>query len=261
MKRLSCPARRDRIIPLDRRGHGRLAEGEAAVVGWDAAVDQDLEPLIAEPVGRPAQQEHVLEDTAAQSDRADPGVVPRPAGQLDDRPGHRMVEPARQHRPRHPAPEFGRDRAEHGGGVDHDGTVRLGDLEGERATGPLVSLVAPRLHLDGGLGLVRDRLPDADQRGHGVEETAHAAGGDAVQAPLELPAQDPALGLGAGRHAGQVVVPGQAGRPEVGQGRAVGAADGGVAAGQRDVFQVGQAAEPPVIGQQDLAPQIAPSRP
>ena len=61
------------------------------------------------------------------------------------------------------------------------------------------------------------------------------------------------LGLVGGLHRRQVVVPLDARGPQVGQRRPVGPLDGGVAAGQRHVAEVGHPGEAVVAGQQHLA--------
>ena len=100
---------------------------------------------------------------------------------------------------------------------------------------------------------VTDGSAEAEESGDSVKETAHAAGGNRVSAGGELLFENAKFDWGAGLNAGEVGSPFDAGCEEMGQGDAHGMTDGGVTAGQRNIFQLGEAFEAVVTGEQDFA--------
>ena len=107
---------------------------------------------------------------------------------------------------------------------------------------------------------VRHRLPDIDQRGHRVEQPAHAGGGRAAEpSPVSswMP-QHSALVLRTGPHRCEIEVPVQTRRPQVRKRHPIRPQHADVTARKRDVTQPGDPLVALVVGQQHSA---APDRP
>lgn len=237
---------------------------------------QDREAVRAQGRGAGRGEQGVGEDTTGQGDRVHSVPLPcqraEPVDERDDGPVEAGGDQAR----RHARAQLADDRREHrcgvrqdgcrsgrdgrGGrpwaaGARHDGPVRVRTPHGEpvRARVPGGRRQRGGLQLDRRLRLVSGPVADTGQGGHGVEEAAHAGGGDAVQVTLQLPCQYEAFVGRAGGGAGQVVGPVDPGRPQMRERHPVRPVHGGVTTGQRHIREVPEPDEAVVVREQELA--------
>ena len=150
------------------------------------------------------------------------------------------------------------DRREHGCRVGPYGAapVRLRRAQGERVAARVRGRRAQRraLQLDGGLRLVPGPVAHAGQRGHGVEEPAHAGGGDAVQPRSSWRSSSAEFVGRAGGRTRQVVAPSRSRRPAggpapCGTGRRTAASP----PGSGTYARCAEPGEAVVVGEQELA--------
>lgn len=82
---------RPRLAPRGRGDHG-LAEGQAAVVGRDDAVAQDVEPVLPQAPRAGAGQQGVAEHAAGEGNRLEAVLFAGRGAQLRDEGGDGVVE-------------------------------------------------------------------------------------------------------------------------------------------------------------------------
>ena len=223
--------------PVPGGGDDRLSQADPPVVARDARVGQDAEPARLQRAGRPAQaaagsgrRRRTTPPCPGRAARAGAGSPPstiaatplwkRPAMTSRGTPPARSSAAARTKS----APRTRKRRRR---------------LDG-RGVGAAFARIGELLELDRGLALVVDRVPDAEERGHGVEEPARARGQRGVDAvPAMLTHRRPALRRCAARRRGRQRRPRtEDRRRQVSRRHPPRLPDGGLAARQRHRRQV-----------------------
>ncbi len=98
----------------------QLTERDAAVVGRHASMGEHLETPVPQRAVAASRSSSAFWNTPP--DNATVGCPRRPrVGEVDDQLGDGAVEPGPDHPGRHPGPDVGDDRREHGAGIDHRG--------------------------------------------------------------------------------------------------------------------------------------------
>ncbi|CAN5655259.1 hypothetical protein BH20ACT2_BH20ACT2_15930 [soil metagenome] len=195
-------------------------------------------------VGEPG----VLEDASGEGD----GVQSVAPGQCD-RGGGRAGADGRVDAGRHgsgrcPPPRLIHQDGDQRSGVDLQRlVVGVVDIHGPLRDGALVDGPGEGLQLDGGLALVADPAPEADDGGGGVEQATHARRRRAVPAGHQVD-QRPGPVVEPGADAGGLV--GAEGVVHPGHGHPPRFADRRAAAGHGDRAEVADALEPHQIGHQ-----------
>ena len=152
-------------------GDGGLAEGNAAVVGWDFAVGEDCEAFAAQGFDAACKKKRILKASAAEADAVEMQIGSHAAADFHDGSNERVVEAGGDVGLRLPGFESGDHLVNHGAEVD---------FGGRRASECEVVLIRCRVAVGigggfehhGGLAFEGDTVTEADERGDGVEEAS-----------------------------------------------------------------------------------------
>lgn len=121
-------------FPLQDGGrHGRLAQGDGAVVGRRQLVGEHLETLFFQQVPQAHQQQGILKDPPGQGHGGNPGLLPHRFTGRGQQMHQGIVEPGRDPGRSHALPVILHHPAEDGQGVQDQGIRLL--LEGTRCPG------------------------------------------------------------------------------------------------------------------------------